>query len=62
MALWEESVPLMKQGYHKELLNEAYGEAAKGNKVYPPRDLVFEAMRLTPFEEVRVVILGQDTY
>ncbi|MCA1766352.1 MAG: uracil-DNA glycosylase [Desulfobulbaceae bacterium] len=62
MSLWEESVPLMKQGYHKELLNEAYGEAAKGSKVYPPRDLVFEAMRLTPFEEVRVVILGQDPY
>ncbi len=62
MALWEEIVPLMKQGYHKQLLNEAYGNATGGRKVYPPRDLVFEAMRLTPFEEVRVVILGQDPY
>ncbi|MDT8335882.1 MAG: uracil-DNA glycosylase [Desulfurivibrionaceae bacterium] len=62
MALWEETVPLMKQGYHKQLLNEAYGNAAGGRKVYPPRDLVFEALRLTPFEEVRVVILGQDPY
>lgn len=62
MPLWEETVPLMKQGYHKQLRNEAYGQAAGGRKVYPPRDLVFEAMRLTPFEEVRVVILGQDPY
>ncbi|MFO7606713.1 MAG: uracil-DNA glycosylase [Desulfurivibrionaceae bacterium] len=62
MSLWEETVPLMKQGYHKQLLNEAYGKAAGGLKVYPPRDLAFDAMRLTPFEEVRVVILGQDPY
>ena len=62
MALWEEIVPLMKQGYHGQLLNEAYGPAARGEKVYPPRELVFNAMRLTPFAEVRVVILGQDPY
>jgi uracil-DNA glycosylase len=62
MMLWEETVPLMKQGYHKELLDQAYGSAAGGRKVYPPRDLVFNAMRLTPFAEVRVVILGQDPY
>lgn len=52
----------MIEGYHKELASLAYGSASKGRKVYPPRDLVFNAMRLTPFEEVRVVILGQDPY
>ena len=62
MPLWEETVPLMRQGYHKELANLAYGEVSKGRKVYPPRDLVFNSMRLTPFEEVRVVVLGQDPY
>ena len=30
--------------------------------VYPPRDKVFNALLETPFEEVRVVILGQDPY
>lgn len=62
MPLWEETIPLMKQGYHQELLDLAYGPAAQGRKVYPPRELVFNSMRLTPLAEVRVVILGQDPY
>jgi uracil-DNA glycosylase len=62
MPLWEETVPLLRQGFHKQLLDQAYGAPAKGGKVYPPRELVFNAMRLTPFDQVRVVILGQDPY
>ena len=31
-------------------------------EVYPPAHLVFNAFRLTPFSEVKVVILGQDPY
>ena len=62
MSLREETIPLMGQGYHKELANLAYGSASLGMKVYPPRELVFNALRLTPFDEVRVVILGQDPY
>jgi uracil-DNA glycosylase len=30
--------------------------------VFPPADLVFAALQLTPFNNVRVVILGQDPY
>lgn len=60
--LWEEQIPLLQQGYHKELVAEAYGELAKNKKVYPPREHVFDAMRLTPFMEVKVIILGQDPY
>lgn len=62
MSFWEETIPLMKQGYHKQLVDEAYASLAKKEKVYPARELVFNAMRLTPFEKVRVVILGQDPY
>ena len=32
------------------------------NKVYPPADKVFTAFHATPFERVRVVIVGQDPY
>ncbi|BDD87130.1 uracil-DNA glycosylase [Desulfofustis limnaeus] len=60
--LWEEQVPLLRQGVHRKLLEQAYGPAAAGRKVYPPRELVFNAMRITAFEQVRVVILGQDPY
>ena len=60
--LWEEQVPLLKEGYHKELVRIAYGQASLGQKVYPPRELVFNAMRITRFSDVRVVIIGQDPY
>jgi uracil-DNA glycosylase len=60
--LWEEQIPLLQAGYHKELIRKAYGEASGGKKVFPPRDMVFNAMRLTPFLSLRVVIIGQDPY
>lgn len=60
--LWEEQVPLLDQGYHKELIDKAYGELSQGGKVFPLRENVFQSMRITRFEEVRVVILGQDPY
>ena len=53
---------MLQQGYHKELVERAYGEFSGGKKVYPKREHVFNAMRLTTFESVRVVILGQDPY
>jgi len=60
--LWEEQVDLLRQGVHRELIIQAYGEAARGRKVYPPRERVFDAMRITDFSRVKVVILGQDPY
>ena len=37
-------------------------EVASGRRFYPPPDRVFNALALTPFDDVRVVILGQDPY
>ena len=37
-------------------------EVAAGRRFYPPAELVFNALALTSFDEVRVVILGQDPY
>lgn len=62
MPLWEETVPLMREGLHRRLRDQAYEPTKARKKVYPPRELVFNAMRLTPFAEVKVVILGQDPY
>ena len=31
-------------------------------EIYPPRDHVFEALKLTPYKNVKVVIVGQDPY
>jgi uracil-DNA glycosylase len=37
-------------------------EAGAGQAVFPPADDIFNAFSLTPFDRVRVVILGQDPY
>ncbi len=55
-------MPLLKQGYHKELLEKAFDPTVTGVKVYPPRELVFQSMRVTSFTSVKVVIIGQDPY
>lgn len=36
-------------------------ERLKG-KVYPPGNLIFNALQMTPFDKVKVVIVGQDPY
>jgi uracil-DNA glycosylase len=37
-------------------------ERAQGKQIYPPGELIFNALDSTPFDNVRVVILGQDPY
>ena len=37
-------------------------EVAAGRGFYPPADRVFNAFALTPFDAVRIVVLGQDPY
>ena len=44
---------ILKQKISAEYLNET---------IYPPEKLIFNAFNLTPFEKVKVVILGQDPY
>ena len=40
----------------------SHAEVDAGRGFYPPGRLVFNALRLTPLDDVRVVILGQDPY
>lgn len=47
--------------YFAELSDFVRSEYA-AKDVYPPRELVFDAFARTPFEKVKVVILGQDPY
>lgn len=44
------------------LVNFIESERSKGKIIYPEDDEIFEAFKLTPFEKVKVVILGQDPY
>jgi uracil-DNA glycosylase len=47
--------------YFKELMEFLDEERAK-YEVYPPEKDVFNALELTPYEDVNAVILGQDPY
>ncbi|SDP04068.1 uracil-DNA glycosylase [Desulforhopalus singaporensis] len=60
--LWEEIVPLMKEGFHRELVRKAYDTVHGGGKVFPERQNVFASMRQTSISSTKVVILGQDPY
>ena len=60
--LWMDNVPLMRKGYHRELVERAYGTASSAQLVFPRREDVFAAMRMTSLAATRVVILGQDPY
>ncbi|HSX11222.1 MAG TPA: uracil-DNA glycosylase [Chlamydiales bacterium] len=48
--------------YMKALEGFLAQEAAAGAVVYPPFDLIFNAFCQTPFDQVKVVIMGQDPY
>jgi uracil-DNA glycosylase len=47
--------------YWADLQQFVVGERQR-NTVYPPHDEVFAALHLTPYTEVKAVILGQDPY
>lgn len=48
--------------YMIELKAFLQAEKKAGKVIYPPADLWFNALNTTPFNAVRVVILGQDPY
>lgn len=53
--------PELDKPYFAALMQRV-DEAYRTGTVYPPRQELFAAFRLTPPERVRVVILGQDPY
>lgn len=47
--------------YYKKLMRTVDERYASG-EVYPPKELIFSALSRVPYEDVRVVIIGQDPY
>ena len=56
--LLKEQLP---EGYFKQI-NHFLDQVYASGTIYPPREKVFEALKKTNLEEVKVVILGQDPY
>ncbi|MBQ9529011.1 MAG: uracil-DNA glycosylase [Bacteroidales bacterium] len=60
---WKEALSSeFDKPYFAELAAALHREKASGVTIYPPGSLIFNAFALTPFNQVRVVILGQDPY
>lgn len=56
---------LLSEEYTKEYfiaLDTFLTETYKQHTIYPEKSHIFEALNMTPFEQVKVVILGQDPY
>ena len=50
-----------RKPYYRELYDFVRAEY-QSNTVFPPADDIFNALHLTPLQEVKVLILGQDPY
>lgn len=62
-ASWKEVLQNeFSQPYFHDLAAFLRKEKEAGKTIYPPGSLIFNAFNITPFQEVKVVILGQDPY
>ncbi|OGO93327.1 MAG: uracil-DNA glycosylase [Coxiella sp. RIFCSPHIGHO2_12_FULL_44_14] len=48
--------------YFQHILQFIKSERIAGKRIYPAQQDIFNALKLTPYETVKVVILGQDPY
>jgi uracil-DNA glycosylase len=51
-----------RKAYFRQMTDHIKTEKLQGKTIYPPGPLIFNAFDKTPFEKVKVVILGQDPY
>jgi uracil-DNA glycosylase len=62
-ASWKE---VLKDEFNKDYFQQIAAhlkmEKAAGKIIYPPGGLIFHAFEATPFDKVKVVLLGQDPY
>jgi len=60
---WKEALQEeFEQPYFQEIADFLKKEIVEGKAIYPPGNLIFNTFNCTPFDEVKVVILGQDPY
>ncbi len=63
LATWQSLLAGEKQQtYFLQILDYLKKQREQGKIIYPAQKDIFNALKLTPFEQVRVVIIGQDPY
>ncbi len=62
-ASWKEVLQgTFSQPYFQQIALHIKTEKSQGKVIYPPGSLIFNAFNTTPFDNIKVVILGQDPY
>jgi len=51
-----------RKDYFQEIVSWLKTEKMSGGTIFPPGSLIFNAFEQTPFEKVKVVLIGQDPY
>ena len=59
---WEEVFKNIKSKEYAARLSHFLDEEYAHHKIYPERKNMFNAFKLTPLEDVKVVIFGQDPF
>ena len=57
---WDEELKIV---WNSPNFNKFYNNILKlyeKDTIYPPKDYIFNALKLTPYKDVKVVIMGQD--
>src|SRR5450631_4790726 len=54
--------PEFSKPYFLQLVHFLKTEKNIGKTIYPPGSLIFNAFNMSPFENTKVVLLGQDPY
>jgi uracil-DNA glycosylase len=63
MTTWQEIISTeQEKEYFVNLQSELNIQRSYGEEILPPNEMIYNAFDLTPFEKVKVVILGQDPY
>ncbi len=60
---WEDLLEYnSKKAYFKDIYERLDRAEHQGISIYPPRHLIFNALEMTPLNQVKAVISGQDPY
>lgn len=59
---WEEVLNSLRKKDYFNSLESFWDEEYSKHKIYPSRENIFNAFKLTPLKDVKVVIFGQDPY
>ncbi|MDO5667218.1 MAG: uracil-DNA glycosylase [Alcaligenaceae bacterium] len=63
MQTWEQLIATeQSKAYFNNLMQQIESQRERSLVIYPPQNEIFKAFELTPLEQVKVVVLGQDPY